>query len=125
MEELTPPIERILGGLAEKLGSAARVDAVFGEPREIAGRVVIPAAKASAGFGAGAGSGGDVRDDTRSGGGGGGGGGGFRVEPVAVVELSAESVAVQPVIDWTRVILALITTVGTLLGIRAWRRRRL
>lgn len=52
MEEFTSIFERITG-VADK----AHVNMVFGEPKEVQGRVLIPVAKVSYGFGLGMGSG--------------------------------------------------------------------
>jgi hypothetical protein len=57
-----------ISGLAERLGSAARVDAVFGDPVERDGVTVIPVAKVSWGFGGG--EGGEGEQEGHGGGGG-------------------------------------------------------
>lgn len=55
---------------------------------------------------------------TSSGGGGGGGGGGVSYErPVAVITIGPDGVKVQPVLDPTKIGLALIATVGEV-GVR-------
>ncbi len=72
--------------LAEKVGWAARADAVFGDPVERDDVTVIPVAKVRWGFGGGAGS--DVSDDgdltTDYGG---GGGGGVMASPLGFIEM--------------------------------------
>jgi hypothetical protein len=65
--------------LAEKVGGTARASAVFGDPVEGQGVVVIPVAKAKWGFGGGSGG----RDGEQ----GAGGGGGTAVSPVGYIEL--------------------------------------
>ena len=68
-------VERI----AEKLGSAANVTRIFGEPVERNGITVIPVSKAMYGFGGGAG--------TKAGEEGSGGGGGLMLTPVGYIEI--------------------------------------
>src|SRR5829696_4917048 len=51
------PADDFLGRLAERVGAQANVKAVFGEPIERDGLVVVPVAKVRWGFGGGAGSG--------------------------------------------------------------------
>ena len=78
--------DNLLKALADKVGWAARADAVFGDPVERDGVTVIPVAKVRWGFGGGAGqdSGDDpsATPDT-----GGGGGGGVLASPLGFIEL--------------------------------------
>lgn len=67
------------GDLAERVGTTARVETVFGEPVERDGVTVIPVARARWGFGGGTGA--------RSGEEGEGAGGGTVVSPVGFIEL--------------------------------------
>lgn len=90
-----------------RLSEVASADAVVGPAQERDGRIVIPLATVSAAFGLGMGFGREdkERGDTGEGGGGGGGGrGGAR--PVAVIELTAETMRVHQVVDSTRITLA-------------------
>jgi len=103
--------------------SAATVEAVFGEPVEHGGSLIIPMAEILAGVGFGMGSGygksaGDGQEDQPGKqdniGSGGGGGGGGRVlsRPVGVIIASQEGVRVEPVVDVTKIALAALTAGG-------------
>ncbi|MFM8321207.1 MAG: spore germination protein GerW family protein [Chloroflexota bacterium] len=100
--------------------STAAVDAVYGEPVRHQETVILPAAEivSVVGFGVGLGQGGD---DEGSSGDGGGGGGGGRVfsRPVAVVIASPQGVRVEPVLDLTKIVIAGITALTFMLGMRA------
>ena len=69
-----------LTNIAEKLGAAAKVSLVFGEPVERDGVTVIPVAKSRWGFG---GGGGKTKHENGS-----GGGGGTLVTPVGFIEIT-------------------------------------
>lgn len=114
--------------------SNADVDAVYGEPFEKDGNVIIPAAEIVAGFGFGIGFGrgssqdsGKPASSSGSSGGGGGGGGGGQIfsRPVAVIIASSEGVRIEPVIDLTKIALAGLTAgafmLATLLRIRKYK----
>jgi uncharacterized spore protein YtfJ len=130
MEAIQALIERL-----DKVSEEANVDAVFGKPQTIEGRVLIPVAEVSYGFGMGAGSGPascdcichdqeeggacceeeacDCCDDEDGMASGAGGGAGAKVRPIAYIEVSPEGTHVQPIIDDQKVALG-----GILLG--AW-----
>jgi len=114
-------IEKTMG----KFLDAASVDHVYSEPVKYGDTVVIPAAEvlSAAGFGYGFGSGSSGEEEEGEGGSGegAGGGGGGRVlaRPVAVVVVSPEGVRVEPVADRTKVLLALITTLGFMFSVLA------
>ena len=76
---------------------------VFGQPEQLGDRLVITAAtlERAGGFGFGGGGG-------QTGGGGGGGGGAAQGRPVAVVEIGPRGVTVKPVLDFTRIGIAVI-----------------
>ncbi|NUM48901.1 MAG: sporulation protein [Anaerolineales bacterium] len=96
----------------DKFMDAAGVDKVYGNPVEKDRTVVIPAAEVvtSLGFGMGGSSKGE----------GGGGGGGYSVSrPVAVVIVTENGVRVEPVVDVTKVALAMFTAVGFMLSVLA------
>jgi uncharacterized spore protein YtfJ len=78
-----------IGGMAEKLGAAARAATIFGDPVERDGITVIPVAKARWGFGGGAGS--RKEED------GAGGGGGAQVIPVGFIELKNGAAEFRPI----------------------------
>jgi uncharacterized spore protein YtfJ len=103
--------------------AAASVDSVYGEPVQYGETLVIPAAEVVSflGFGVGAGSGGGPSDDEGgggSGGGGSGGGGGGRIfsRPVAVVIATPTGVRVEPVVDVTKIALAVWTALAFMFG---------
>ena len=102
---VTNSVEQVLGQLA----NSARVDAVFGQPVERAGTIIIPCAEIAVGLGMGTGSG-PMDEHGRPVGSGGGGGGGSRGRPIAVIVMSNDGVRVEPVLDLTRIVLATFTT---------------
>ena len=113
--------------LMERLLAVAQPGSVFSEPTTSGDHVVISASEVSVGMGFGFGSGGgsDPRpaegggssEDSQSQGfGGGGGGGGLSSgRPVAVISLGPDGVRIQPVIDFTKIALAALTTVVAML----------
>ena len=126
-------------GVLDKLFATARVDAVFSAPFTQGDRTIITAAEVGAGggfgsgmgFGSGAGRGArgrrgpatadgqspDAQAEGTGGGGGGGGGGGAMGRPVAAIIIDAEGVTVQPILDVTKITLALVTALGAMLVI--------
>ena len=100
----------------DKFLSAANVDAVYGTPIREGENIIIPAVEilSVAGFGLGAGSGSQGQGESENTGSGGGGGGGGRVwsRPVAAVVISPTGVRVEPIVDVTKIALALFTTLG-------------
>jgi uncharacterized spore protein YtfJ len=108
---------RITEGL-ESLTGPLTVRDVFSSPHEIGDRIVITAASVEKAGGFGFGAGGDADE---SGGGGGGGGGNVQGRPVAVIDVGPEGVTVHPVLDVTRIGVAVIATLVALL--RMARRR--
>jgi uncharacterized spore protein YtfJ len=115
----------VIESTMEKFLEAASVEHVYSEPVKYGDTVVIPAAEiisaAGFGIGLGSGSGGDDEEGESGSGAGGGGGGGGRVlaRPVAVVIATPEGVRVEPVADRTKVLLALITTLGFMFSVLA------
>ncbi len=116
----------------QDLIAAAQARSVFGEPVTHGEYAVITASEVTVGlgFGFGMGSGSssaavDEESEASGGGGGGGGGGGASGRPVAVISIGPHGVSVAPVIDRTKIGLALITMLGgILLVLRGMRRRR-
>jgi uncharacterized spore protein YtfJ len=103
--------------------SAATVEAVYGEPVEHEGSLIIPMAEVLSGVGFGMGygygktaNGEEEEQESNSNniGSGGGGGGGGRVlsRPVGVIIASQEGVRVEPVVDVTKIALAALTAAG-------------
>jgi len=78
-----------LGGMAERLGAAARTTTIFGDPVERDGLTVIPVASALWGFGGGVGQ----RKHAE----GGGGGGGMQITPVGFIELKNGAAEFRPI----------------------------
>lgn len=95
-----------------KMASIASVDAVFGQPVQREDVVIIPCAEVSMGGGMGMGGGpsGNAEQGKLTVGMGGGAGGGATGRPIAIIVMSPEGVRVQPVMDMTKVTLALFTT---------------
>jgi uncharacterized spore protein YtfJ len=126
MQEPTATGERIVAELLDRIKASAKVEVVYGEPREIGEKTIIPVAVVAYGFGAGEGSG--TRDTAGgnglSGTGSGGGGGGVRVQPVGVLEVTPEDTRLVPILDWTRIITTGIISFGIWMVIRALRGRR-
>ena len=81
--------ETFIGGMAERLGVAARATTIFSDPVERDGLTVIPVAKARWGFGGGIGH----RKDE----GGAGGGGGIQVTPVGFIEMRKGTAEFRPI----------------------------
>jgi uncharacterized spore protein YtfJ len=116
--------ERTLNDSLRRMFDSVRSEAVFGSPIERQGATLIPCSEVMMGFGMGGGSGfGPVTtreteratrpaDGATNGGGGFGGGGGARGRPVAVVVVSGGDIRVLPVLDRTKVMLAVLTTAG-------------
>jgi uncharacterized spore protein YtfJ len=111
----------------EKLLAAARPGAVFGEPVKAENYTIITASEIGAGGGFGFGFGGGTspaatsgetpgeKQEGVSGGSGVGGGGGSTGRPVAAIIIGPEGVRVEPVVDATKIALAVFTTVGAML----------
>ena len=110
----------------DKLLAAARPRAVYGEPITSGNYTVVTASEVTAGGGFGYGFGGGSapasapgqtpgQEQENAGGGGGvGGGGGSSGRPVATIIIGPEGVRVEPVIDATKIALAIFTTVGAM-----------
>ena len=84
-------IQQFIESLAERLHSSATVSAVFGEPVQAEGKVIIPVARIAYGLGAGSGktrlTDRGARIKKKPAGQGGGGGGGVAVMPLGVFEI--------------------------------------
>jgi uncharacterized spore protein YtfJ len=128
MQESSAYGESIVTDLADRIRGSAKVEVVFGEPREIGDKTLIPVAAVAYGFGAGAGSGAGEHpagNGARSGTGtGSGGAGGVRVQPVGVLEVTQDETRLIPIMDWTRIITTGLTLFGVWMIIRAIFRRR-
>ena len=126
MQEPALAGQRIVSELVERIKGSAKVEVVYGEPREIGEKTIIPVAVVAYGFGAGAGGrgAGPSGDGAIGSGGGGGGGGGVRVHPVGVLEVTADETRLVPILDWTRIITTGLTFFGLWMIVRALRGRR-
>ncbi len=120
-----------VGALMEKLLGVAHPSAVYGAPWKAGEYTIITASEIGLGMGISYGSGfhspaadkapaeGEPTEmgveNPDSGGMGGGGGGGVNARPVAVISVGPEGVQVQPVVDATKIGLAFVTMLGSLL----------
>ncbi|MBI5879042.1 MAG: hypothetical protein HZB53_15450 [Chloroflexi bacterium] len=111
--------------LLEKHLDVARVEAVYGEPVVSGDTIVIPAAElfSVVGVGVGGGAGpssadGGAQEHTGYGSGG-GGGGRVLARPVAAIVIRPDGVAVQPIVDVTKIGLAALTAIGFMAGMMA------
>jgi uncharacterized spore protein YtfJ len=101
----------------DKFLTAASVEAVYGSPVSQGENLVIPAAEVLSIVGFGLGMGGGSRSSTEAentdgSGGGGGGGGRVLARPVAAIIMSPRGVRVEPIVDVTKIVLAVFTTLG-------------
>lgn len=100
----------------DKFLSSANVEAVYGPSVSEGEYTVIPAAEVLSivgfGLGSGGGSQGAAADENEGSGSGGGGGGRVLARPVAAIVLSPAGVRVEPVVDVTKIVLAVFTTLG-------------
>jgi uncharacterized spore protein YtfJ len=115
---------------AEKVGEALLVvangEGAVGPSTVVGDRTVIPLTETmfSGGFGTGGGGGLDAQRNVGGGSGGGGGGGG-RTRTIALAVVGPDGIEIKPVVDWSGLVLAALTTLATL-GTRSLlgRRRR-
>jgi uncharacterized spore protein YtfJ len=128
--------------MLEKIFAAAQPGAVFGQPVDAGSYTLITAAEVTSGggFGVGMGRGPAPKRDAKAsppaeaaspagrqsiGGSGFGGGGGSMGRPVAIIAVGPSGVTVRPVVDVTKVALAVLTASAAMFGLqRAMRRAR-
>ena len=114
-DDTDSPVHAVQTTMDEFL-SAAHVEAVYGAPMREGETIVIPAAEvlSMAGFGLGSGGGTQGTGENENTGRGGGGGGGGRIlsRPVAAIVISPAGVRVEPIVDVTKIVLAMFTTLG-------------
>ena len=114
------PSQKRANELMEKLFEITQPTAVYSQPVTQDNYTVITATElqASIGFGYGGGGGfGNVNsEESQDGGfGGGGGGGGTTIaRPVAAVIIGPNGVRVEPIVDPTKIVLALFTVIGSI-----------
>ena len=108
------PFEDTIKEITDRLSTTSPVNAVFGEPRIIGRKTIIPIASVGIGFGGGGGQGRQAKAGERPAqeGTGGGGGGGGCARPLAVLEVTDEETNLIPVVDVTRVILSSLLFAG-------------
>jgi len=111
----------------DKFLGAADVKAVYGPPVSQGENVVIPAAEVLSlvgfGLGSGGGSQGTAANANTGSGGGGGGGGRVLSRPVAAIIISSTGVRVEPIVDVTKISLAVFTTLGFMAALLTRMRR--
>ena len=115
--------------LIDKLIATARPSAVFSQPVTAGDYTVITAAEVSIGVGFGSGGGGggpqpaekaatdgeaQAQSENNGYGIGAGGGGASTARPVAVITIGPSGVEVEPIVDPTKIAIALFTTVGAM-----------
>jgi uncharacterized spore protein YtfJ len=116
--------------LVERLFVVAEPDAVFGKPVTQGEYTAITARELTIGLGFGFGGGGGRGPNGPAGeevgetetlpgagagfGGGGGGGGSSAGRPVAVIEIGPAGVRVEPIVDPTKIAIAMFTTLGSM-----------
>jgi uncharacterized spore protein YtfJ len=118
--------EHLLETIGERVKPRVGVDAVFGQPRTVGDRTIIPVARIAYGFGMGAGAGKPAEDGGENAEqAGAGGGAAAMATPVAVVEVTPGGVRVIPVVDVVRLVtrvllfVGIISVMGILFGSRA------
>ena len=89
--------------LLDQVARAARVETVYGDSREVAGKTIIPVARVSYGGGGGGGKGKANGDQEGLGG---GGGLGVAVQPLGCFVVTDNGERWVPVLDVTRIALA-------------------
>ncbi len=118
------PNQQRANELMGKLFEITKPTAVYSAPITQGEYTVITASELQAGIGVGYGGGGAIegqsskQDSAASGsgvGGGGGGGGGTSARPVAAIVIGPNGVRVDPIIDPTKVAIALFTALGGIL----------
>jgi uncharacterized spore protein YtfJ len=113
-------VQEMLKNLSDRIGGIATVNTVFGEPRVMNHRAVIPVALVTGCFGAGGGEGKmPAGEKGQQEGSGGGGGGGFMVRPLAVLEVTEQQTRLIPILDMTKIILAGMGLIGGVLFMMA------
>ena len=120
----------VAGPLLDKIFAAAQHGAVFGTPVVSGAFTVITASEVGAGGGFGAGRGRIPKPAAGANGtgvsagesGGSGGGGGATGRPIAAIVIGPDGVSIKPMFDATKIALAGIAAVGTLLAVFLKRR---
>jgi uncharacterized spore protein YtfJ len=95
----------LTGEMMDKFMAVASVEAVYGKPIQKGDTLIIPTAEVVSIMGFGIGDSGKQN-------GGGGGGGQTHSRPVAIVIAGPEGIRVEPVVDVTKIALAMFTAAG-------------
>lgn len=107
----------------EKLFAVTQPGVIFSAPVKVGDYTVITASEISIGMGLGMGSGGGTDEEGSGGSGSGvGGGGGSMGRPVAAISIGRDGVHVEPIVDMTKIAIALFTALGAMF--MAWRAMR-
>ncbi|MFN2144329.1 MAG: spore germination protein GerW family protein [Anaerolineales bacterium] len=101
--------------LTERLYEVTEPGAVFSKPTKSGEYTLITASEVTIGLGSGYGFGEKTQGQPDNAGGGGGGGGMAAGRPVAVVSVGPEGVQVHPILDRTKLGIALFSAVGSML----------
>ena len=115
-------IKQFFQSISENLSASADVTKVYGDPKVVEGKTIIPVAKVSYGFGGGFG----VGQDNDKSGDGGGGGGGVSASPVGVLEVTVDETRLIPFENKKKLVVAVIVgvLVGILLGKKLSRKKK-
>jgi len=122
--------QELAAQVVQKLFDVAQPGSVYAEPVVAGDHTLITASEVSVGIGFGLGFGGgegrgvpaqgtseeeaEIEGEGTGMGGGGGGGGASLARPVAVISVGPEGVQVEPVVDPTKIAIAMFTTLGTM-----------
>jgi len=122
--------QELAAQVVQKLFDVAQPGSVYAEPVVAGDHTLITASEVSVGIGFGLGFGGgegrgvpaqgtseeeaEIEGEGTGMGGGGGGGGASLARPVAVISVGPEGVRVEPVVDPTKIAIAMFTTLGTM-----------
>ena len=123
------PNQQRANKLIGKLFDITQPNAIYGKPITKGEYTIITASELHAGVGTGFGGGGDIKeksdatggesvhndDVTSTGGGGGGGGGGSMARPVAAIIIGPNGVRIEPIVDATKIAIALFTALGSMM----------
>jgi len=114
------PNQKAANELMTRLFDITKPEAIYSQPVTKGEYTVITASELTAGLGVGYGGGGGSGNNpegNESGvgyGGGGGGGGGTLARPVAAIIIGPDGVRVEPVVDVTKIAIALFTAFGAM-----------
>ncbi len=109
----------LLEEIFERIKSSATVETLFGEPRTVGDKTVIPVAKVTYGFGAGGGDAPAASAETNGFGtaqrSGGGGGGAVHAQPAGFLVITPEEARFLPAVGWPHYLFGLAG--GILVGL--------